>query len=83
MGGRDGRTDLGGLRNMSTYVSPLAKDAPSKRFPHCLWTRLDVFVDWVWELIMIPSSNMTNAGIGFKENSYVSGALDCLASSSW
>ncbi|KAH8645948.1 hypothetical protein BGZ61DRAFT_470096 [Ilyonectria robusta] len=35
VGGRDGRIDFGGLRNMRTYIRPLAKEAPRSRFPHC------------------------------------------------
>lgn len=39
-------------------------------------------VDWWWELIMMPRSKMTSAGIGFRENSYVVGGLRSSRSSS-
>ena len=67
---------------MRTYVNPRANDAPSRRFPHCLWIMLEIILACVWELIMMPRSRMTNAGMGLRENSYVLGGRDSSASSS-
>jgi hypothetical protein len=52
---------------MTTYVRPRANDAPVSRLPHCLCTMLETMLAWVCELIMMPRSRMTRAGMGFVE----------------
>lgn len=46
VGGRDGRMEIGGLRNNRAYVNDRAKAALKSRFPHCLCIIVEIIVDW-------------------------------------
>ena len=67
VGGLEGYTDLGDLSHIMTYVKPLANDAPASSCPHCLCTMVEIMLSCVCELIMMPNSKMTSAGMGFIE----------------
>lgn len=67
VGGREGNTDFGGRSHRTIYVSARAYEAPVSSVPHCLCTIDETMLSCVCELIMMPNSRMTRAGMGFVE----------------
>lgn len=67
VGGRAGRYEVGGLRYSMMYVAARASANPTRRFPHCLWTMVEVMLSWWWDPIIVPRRRITSAGIGLRE----------------
>lgn len=67
VGGRPGYLDVGGFSHMTTYVSPLANDAPASNWPHCLCTMVETTLSCLCDDMSEPSRRITSAGTGFVE----------------
>lgn len=80
VGGRDGRYEVGGAMYMMMYVRHRASAKPMNMLPHWLWIMVESMEAWWCELIILPSSRMMRAGMGFMEKLYWRGCWQALSS---